>query len=68
MAGLVSKKYPDSAGIIVLSRVGFNSKKNQALIYIANQRGLLGGNGMFFVLAKGDQRWKVVKSVMMWIS
>jgi hypothetical protein len=38
---LFYEKYPGSRGIISLSRLGFNSTKDVALVYVANQSGLV---------------------------
>jgi hypothetical protein len=62
------KRYPGAAGILTFSRVGFNSKKHQALVYVAIQRGLLGGSARFFVLAKINKTWEVRKQVVVGLS
>jgi hypothetical protein len=62
------KQYPAAPGILAFSRVGLNSRKRQALVYVTNQRGLVGGSGAFVVLAKTGKTWEVQKQVMVWIS
>lgn len=62
------KKYPKSHGIIGFSRVGFNSKKTQALVYAANQSNFVGGSGRFFVLSKQTGHWEVREEVVVWLS
>ena len=62
------ESYPGSSGIIALSRVAFNSKKDQALVYVIHQSGLVGGAGRFFVLAKQNNSWKIQKEVLIWLS
>src|ERR1700722_9772033 len=42
------EQYPGSSGIIAFSRVGFNAKRNQALVYVMHQSGLVGGPGVFY--------------------
>jgi hypothetical protein len=62
------QKYPGAPGILTFSRVGFNDKKDQALLYCAYQRGLLGGGGRFFVLSKINGSWEIKNEVIVWLS
>lgn len=62
------KKYPDSGGFIRLSRVGFNSAMNQALVYVEHGCGGLCGTGHYVLLEKNVDGWRVVQSSMAWIS
>ena len=62
------QKYPNSPGIISLSRVGFNSDKDQALVYTANSCGNLCGKGYYVLLMKSDKGWKVQKEIFLWVS
>lgn len=62
------KQYPGASGIYALSRVGFNAKRDEALVYIAVQRGLVGGSRRFFVLSKQKDSWAVQKQAMIWLS
>ena len=62
------QKYPNSPGIISLSRVGFNSHKDQAIVYIANSCGDLCGKGYYVLLMKSEQGWKVQKEMFLWVS
>ncbi len=62
------QRYPGAPGILAFSRVGFNTKKNQALVYAVLQHGCLGGSGRFLVLTKDDKPWKVQKTVVVWLS
>ena len=62
------KKYPDSGGYLRLSRVGFNRKTVQALIYVEHGCGGLCGTGHYVFLVKGQEGWKVNKKIMAWIS
>jgi hypothetical protein len=61
-------QYPGAAGVLAFSRVGFNSKKNQALVYVRIQYNLLGGKAWFVVLSKTEKNWKIEKQVLMWMS
>src|SRR5262245_9928607 len=60
--------YPSSPGILRLSRIGFNSDKSQALIFVAHSCGLLCGEGNYFVMAKKDGEWTIVKELTTWVS
>ena len=62
------KRYPDSGGFIILSRVGFNAAMNQALVYIQHGCGGLCGTGHYVLLEKSVDRWRVVNRNMVWIS
>ncbi len=62
--GRFYERYPGAPGLIAFSRVGFDSIKDQALVYIGFQHGYLGGSGRFLVLAKADRSWQVQKQVV----
>jgi hypothetical protein len=62
------EKYPSSPGIISLSRVGFNSDKDQAIVYVANVCGGLCGKGYYLSLVKSGEGWKVQKEMLLWVS
>lgn len=64
------KRYPGSGGYITVSRVGFNKDKSEAFVYISSQSGWLIGSGYFVLLSRPskDDKWGVVKEVMLWIS
>jgi len=51
-----------------LSRIGFNSSKTQALVYVANVCGGLCGTGEFYLLGKVDGKWKIQNELIVWIS
>jgi hypothetical protein len=62
------KQYPGAEGVVALSRVGFDVKKNQALVYVAVKYGWLGGSGRFYVLTRNSGEWVVEKQVLIWMS
>lgn len=62
------ERYPNSPGEISLSRVGFNSDKDQALVYAGNSCGGLCGKGYYVMLMKSDRVWKVQKEMLLWVS
>jgi len=62
------EKYPNSQGTMTLSKVGFNSEKDQALVYVGNQSHWLAGAGYYVLLVKENGDWIVKESIMTWIS
>jgi hypothetical protein len=61
-------KYPGAKGFTLLSRIGFNSTRDQALIYLGNSCELLCGHGYLVLLRKHNGKWKVVKQAEIWIA
>lgn len=66
--GRYYEKYPNSTGLLRLSRVGFDSDGNQAAFYISNDCGGLCGSGYFVIMEKVNSDWKVVQEVQIWLS
>jgi hypothetical protein len=62
------RQFPDSVGLIALSRAGLNSGGNQAFVYISHGCGGLCGSGHYMLLVKNGQRWVVQKKFMAWVS
>ncbi len=62
------KRYPNSQGLMTLSRVGFNAQGDRALVYIGNQSHYLAGAGYAVVLGLKDGQWTILNQVMLWIS
>lgn len=62
------KKFPASNGYIVLSRVGFNPAKDQALVYAAWMCNSLCGEGKLVLMSERDGKWKVEKHYTTWVS
>jgi hypothetical protein len=62
------KKYPNSQGILSLSRVGFSPDGNQAVFYASNGCGGKCGTGTYVVMKRVDSGWKVAKEILTWIS
>ena len=61
-------RFPDSQGVMELSRVGFNSDRTQALVYVGNQFAPLGGAGYYLLLNKDGGTWQVNFELPLWIS
>ncbi|MBA4121153.1 MAG: hypothetical protein H0X72_01645 [Acidobacteria bacterium] len=62
------KKYPNSQGVMVLSNVGFDAQKKQALVYVSNSRGSLDAIGVYVVLEKQNDVWRVKEKYEAWAS
>lgn len=68
-ADVLSQKYSKGgAEIITLSRVGFNTDKNLALVFVGSQCGWTCGESNYVLLAKKEGRWKVKKKRLKSIS
>ncbi len=63
-----SARYPGAKGYTELSRVGFNSSFDQALVYIGSMYGPLAGEGYFYVLQRCTVGWVVTYQEMDWLS
>ena len=61
-------KYPGAPGITRLSRVGFNRKRDTALVYIGHVRHWEAGEGMYLLLTKTNSEWKVISRTRGWIT
>jgi hypothetical protein len=62
------KKYPNSHGIVTLSRVGFNKAKDVAVVYAGNQWHWTAGEGGLLLLKKTDGKWVIDQDGMYWVS
>jgi hypothetical protein len=49
--------FPDSAGYLILSGVGFNADRTVALVYIEHRCGGLCGAARYYILQKQSNRW-----------
>lgn len=66
--GRYYEKYPNSNGLVHLSRVGFSPDGNQAAFYFSNHCGGLCGGGHFVIMEKVNSTWKVLQDVEVWVS
>lgn len=62
------RRYPLAQGIMSVSRVGFNSTKDQALVYVGSSCDWLYGAGYYVLLTKENGVWVIQDEVMTWIS
>jgi hypothetical protein len=63
-----SEKYPGAGGFIRLSRVGFNSAMDEALVLAAWSCGILCGQGELLFFSKKNGVWTVVNRAMLFQS
>ena len=56
-------RYPESGGFIIMSAVGFNKEKTQAVVYTGTSCGVLCGRWTFHLLEKVEGSWKSVPGV-----
>lgn len=57
---------PSVIGALGLSRVGFNQRENQALVYVSDDRADGTGAGFLFLLVRSGQGWQIVDSEVLW--
>jgi hypothetical protein len=60
-------KYPGQS-VITLSRVGFNTSKDEALVYTGSQSGGRTGKGYYVLLVRTGNVWKTKRKVAAWVS
>ena len=65
------EEYPNSDGVMIFRRIGYNSDKSQAIVEFEHVpgNGTNGGQGFIIYLAKNNNNeWEIIKWVMRWIS
>jgi hypothetical protein len=62
------RHYPNSQGIIGLSKILFVKDKNEAVIYFDHMVTPRGGSGNIYHLIKTENNWKIKNMEMIWIS
>jgi len=62
------QKYPNAISITRFSKIGFNKKLNQALVYMRLDCGSECGHAIIYLLVRKGDTWKVEKWVRLWIS
>jgi hypothetical protein len=61
------EQFPESTGIIVFSRVGFERTNKQALGYVGRICGPLCGSGYPILLIESQGAWKVEDEYLRWL-
>jgi hypothetical protein len=62
------KKYPEAGGVWTFSRPGYNSSRNEAVLYVSHACGSLCGTGHLYFLTEQNNQWTVQNRLMLWIS
>jgi hypothetical protein len=60
--------YPSMQGILTLSRVGFNSDKSQAAVYVRYDGNVMSSHGEYFVLVRKIGSWEVQTKKLVFIA
>lgn len=64
----LKKKYSGAGGFVSVSRVGFDSELNEAVVYIQVNCGSLCGSGNMLYLKRDSSGWKVEETKNIWVS
>lgn len=59
--------YPDSPGLIRLSRVGFDPERQQALVFVSHVCGGRCGRGVYLLLSDASGSWEVIGKSGEWV-
>lgn len=62
------ERFPNSQGLLTLSRVGFDVAKTKALAYVTNSVGIDGSVGALIYLEKNDGKRRVARSLQLWVT
>jgi hypothetical protein len=62
------RKHPKAGGYWQFSRPGYNSARDEAVLYVSHVCGMLCGTGHLYFLAKQNDQWTVKNRLMLWIS
>ena len=57
------RKYPDSNGLISVSRTGFDRSRSSSLLHVIHNYGSLGADYYFLLMEKTDKGWTVAKRI-----
>ncbi|MEK6322531.1 MAG: hypothetical protein AABN33_12715 [Acidobacteriota bacterium] len=57
------RRYPESSGFVMLSRIGFNTERTQGLLYIGSRCGPGCGDINFLLLEKANGTWTIKKEL-----
>ena len=62
------QRFPGASGLRAFSRVGFNSARDQALVYYQISSGSLDAEGSMILLKKTSTGWLVQQQLQLWIA
>jgi len=60
--------HPGAQGLITISRVGFNSDKSLAVVYVGIHASMMMANGKCFLVVKKNGSWTIESEEMIWFS
>lgn len=60
--------FPNAQSFLTLSRVGFNPARTQAIVYSAEWKGPLNGDGYLYFLVKTKNQWTIQTKILDWVS
>ncbi len=63
-----ARKYPHSLGSFLFSRIGINSAKTEALVYVERRCGFDCAQASGYQLVKGKEGWKIKSTRFLWIA
>jgi hypothetical protein len=61
------RRFP-GAGLLEFSRIGFNSDRTEALVYMSESSGIKNGGGDYFVLTRIGKTWVIKEKINAWLS
>jgi hypothetical protein len=61
-------QFPDSAGLMSLSRIGLSKDRRQALVFISVGSWSLAGYGAYYLLAREPTGWTITAEQVVWVS
>lgn len=59
---------PSAVGLLEFSRVGFNRREDQALVYVAESRPDATGGGFLVLLRRQGRTWDIVDTEVLWVA
>ena len=62
------RRFPNSQGVSVLSRVVYSSAKTQALLYIGTMTQMVAGEGQLVLFEKNGSEWRMKRHGIVWVS
>lgn len=66
--GVFAQDAPATVGILKFSRVGFNRRENQALLYVGDDRPDGSGAGLLVLLERQSRVWTIVDTEVLWVA
>ncbi|OVE79577.1 hypothetical protein BVY01_02165 [bacterium I07] len=58
--------YPEVSGVLHITRVGFNDRGDQALMYLSDERSSGEAQGSLYLLQK-ENDWRIIDIFLLWI-